>query len=86
MCTGCWELRTAHVASLPQPRAPGSAGLVLGLVSLLPLPPLQLLSLIVNVVSLAKMEPGRSRWRPMVGLGLTVAGGLLTLLMIILAN
>lgn len=79
MCPSCWELRSRTVA--PQKTSSGTrlqtAGLVLGCISLLPVIALQIGSLILNIVALvqAKEPPARDvRWRPALGLVLTLLG------------
>ncbi len=84
LCAGCWELREAHRKTLPRAEVPGRTGLWLGVVSLLPLPPVQLVSLVLNLVELNKAEPVH-RWRPQLGLGLTLLG-LLGLLLLVLGS
>ncbi|MBI3181765.1 MAG: hypothetical protein HYZ28_06445 [Myxococcales bacterium] len=78
MCPSCWELRTRTVA--PQKHSGTrlqTAGLVLGIISLIPLPAVQIASLIVNIIAIARAkEPPASevRSRPIIGLVLTLLG------------
>jgi hypothetical protein len=79
MCPACWEMRQRKVP--PQEVQSGTrmqtVGLVLGCISLFPIWFLQLLSLVINIVAIvkAKEPPARDvRWRPIVGLVLTVLG------------
>lgn len=85
MCVSCFDLRAR---SVPENKASSTAlqtaGLVLGFVSLLPLPAIILASLVVNIVGIVKVsDPGARavRYRPIVGLVLTClsAAGWLTL-------
>ncbi len=85
MCPACWDLRGRSVA--PQTVSSGTglqtAALVLGCIALLPVPVLQIISVVVNVVALvkAKHPPARNvRWRPITGLALTGVGLVITAL------
>jgi len=80
MCAGCWEVRTRNVG---EPRAEKAStalqtgGLVLGAASLLPLPTVQFASVVIGIIGLvlARTEAARKvRWRPIVGLCLTLVG------------
>lgn len=70
LCPSCWEFRAKRV----EPPAPtsnlGTTGLVLGFVSLLPLIPIQIASIVVNAIALSR---GAGR-RAVVGLVLTLVG------------
>ncbi len=86
MCPACWELRHQRIET-NQGRSSGTAlqtaGLVLGIIALVPMcVAVQLASLIVNIVALVRAkEPPASlvRWRPITGLALTAVGLILTL-------
>jgi hypothetical protein len=86
MCPACWELRSRSVTT-NQARGSGTslqtAGLVLGVLSLVPMClAVQLASLILNIIAWTKAkEPPASyvRWRPQLGLALTLVGFALTL-------
>lgn len=75
MCPSCWTLRTTAV----QTRAATNtrlqtAGLVLGVISLMPLWPVMIASAVVNVVGIVngRAPPIRhARWRSIVGLIVT---------------
>jgi hypothetical protein len=83
MCPACWELRSRNV-TVNQARDSGTrlqtAGLVLGVISLIPMSmcvAVQIASLILNIVAWTKAkEPpaSRVRWRPQLGLVLTLVG------------
>ena len=76
MCPACW----ARYAAAAQTAARGgtglqTAGLVLGVVSIIPCCPIAIVSFVLNVAAiiLAKEPPARDvRWRPVLGLVLTV--------------
>jgi hypothetical protein len=87
MCPACWELRSQRVET-NQGRGSGTAlqtaGLVLGLVAVIPMcVAFQLASLIVNIIAIVKAkEPPAQlvRWRPILGLAFTLLGIALTVL------
>lgn len=90
LCPGCWALRATEV----KVNAPGSGtrlqtlGLVLGCVSLLPQPLLQVGSLVINIIALvrAKEPPAsRVRWKPVLGLCLTLVGVIIDCVLLFLA-
>lgn len=77
MCPSCWELRAQKVPALTAPSGTRlqTTGLVLGALSVLPIWPLILGSLITNIVAIvkAKEPPARDvRWRPVAGLTMTI--------------
>jgi hypothetical protein len=79
MCPGCWQRREALVAELTSPAGAGlqTAALVLGLFSLVPFWPIQLVSLGVAVTAVVQARDPRlahARTRAWVGLGLTLLG------------
>ena len=78
MCPACWQLRERVVVQTVQSGTRlQTAGLVLGCISLLPIWFLQLISLVVNIIAIvkAKESPAREvRWRPILGLALTLVG------------
>ena len=73
LCASCWDLRSHHVAQVSKPSNLGTTGLVLGLCSLIPLAPLQVASLVVNIIALAKARPGEHT-KPLIGLVATLVG------------
>jgi hypothetical protein len=73
LCTNCWMLRSMKVPGAQRSNRLESAGLWLGGLSFTCLPPVVMAALVVNVVALARAQPGEWR-RPLVGLGLTVGG------------
>ena len=88
MCPACWELRSRVASAQPKTKGSGTAlqttGLVLGLFALLPIPALQIASVITNIVGIAKAKEPPAlnvRWRPMVGLSLTGVGLVISFLL-----
>ncbi|MBI5544074.1 MAG: hypothetical protein HY901_09315 [Deltaproteobacteria bacterium] len=83
LCPSCWELRERTLATLHTEKGGTrlqTAGLILGVISLAPgCFPLQLLSLVLNIVAIARAPHG-ARWRPIVGLVLTLLGSVGSLL------
>ena len=79
LCPACWELRGKRVKSAePASQKIFTAGLVLGALSILPFVPLWIGSFALNVVALVqsrKPEARAQRWKPIVGLALTVVLG-----------
>ncbi len=76
LCPSCWEFRAKKVEA-PKPASNlGTTGLVLGFVSLLPLIPIQIASIVVNAIALSR---GAGR-RAVVGLVLTGVGFAITAL------
>ena len=72
LCPDCWERRTAHVASLNPPQPLAAISAVLGVLSLLPLPPIQVAALVTGIVALR-----RGQGRPELayaGIGLSIVG------------
>ena len=81
MCPACWALREKVVQPLRSYSTTRmqTAGLVLGLIALLPIPALQIGAVVLNIVAIVKAkEPLQRavRWRPVVGL-CCACGGLL---------
>lgn len=84
LCPGCWDLR-AQVVAAPKPsRRLETVGLWLGGFSLTCLPPVVMASLVVNIIVLTKAEPG-ARGKPMLGLGLTMVGVIMAVIVVTLA-
>jgi hypothetical protein len=89
MCPACWELRSRNVVD--QTSKPSTAiftaSLVLGIISLLPLPVVMFVSLVVGLMALvrAKNQFEAQRWKPIVGLVLTVLSLLGWFLLLVLA-
>ena len=69
VCPSCWALE-AQTRAVPS-GALQTAGLVVGLISIVPCCPLALASLAVNVIALVK-STRENRWKPIVGLCLTI--------------
>ncbi len=92
LCKSCWELRDQKVGPIKPHSATRlqTAGLVLGCLCVLPIPVLILASLVVNIIAIAKATAGPARevrWRPIVGLCVTLFGALeLVLLIVFVAN
>jgi len=78
LCPSCWSLREQRVAAAPKGTRLESAGLWLGGLSFIPLPPIVMASLIVNIMVLARAPPGE-RTKGLVGLGLTFGGLVVTI-------
>ncbi|MBK8169481.1 MAG: hypothetical protein IPK60_03950 [Sandaracinaceae bacterium] len=79
MCPACWALRAQSVTTNKEhsPTRIHSVGLGLGIASLLPIPVLQIGSLVVNIIALVRSftpETESSRWKAILGLVLTVFG------------
>lgn len=79
LCKSCWELRDQKV----QPNKEYSetrlqtAGLVVGCFCVLPIPVLLIASTIVNLIAIVKAKDGKARearWKPIVGLCITLFG------------
>jgi hypothetical protein len=78
-CPACWAREARPVAAQGSGTALQTTALVLGIVSIIPCCPLSIASLVVGIFALvyAKEPPARDvRWRPIVGIGLTVVFGL----------
>lgn len=90
MCPACWELRSRNVVD--QTSKPSTAiftaSFVLGIISLLPLPVVIITSLVVGIMALvrAKEQYAAQRWKPIVGLVLTVLSSLGWLLLVAVAS
>ncbi len=79
MCPGCWQRRAELVASFAATGGTGlqTAALILGVASLLPFWPVQLISLGIGVAAVIQARtPARAhaRTRAWAGLGLTLVG------------
>lgn len=91
MCPACWNLRSRSVTANQAKSGTGlqSAGLLLGVLSLVPMClVVQAASLVLNIIAIVKAkEPPAStkRWQPITGLTLTVIGLILTVAMALLA-
>lgn len=85
MCPDCWEKRALVVPAAPpltSPTALFTASLVLGLISVLPLPAVMMASVVVGVMALVKSRHPdnlRQRWKPLVGLAVTLVSAVLWL-------
>ncbi|MDY7226520.1 B-box zinc finger protein [Hyalangium rubrum] len=90
MCPACWELRGRNVTVNQARSGTGlqTAGLVLGVISLIPMcVAIQIASLVLNIVALVKSkEPpaDKVRWQPITGLILTAVGLVATVLIAVL--
>lgn len=74
VCPACWAL-TSQAASQTTGNGLQIAGLVVGVISIVPCCPLTLVSLVVNIIALinAKEPPARqARWMPIVGISITL--------------
>ena len=78
MCPSCWGLREQRVAAAPKGTRLESAGLWLGGLSFLCLPPIVMASLVVNLIVLGRAPPG-ARQKGLIGLGLTLGGVMVTI-------
>lgn len=90
LCKSCWELRDQKVKPNKEYSATRlqTAGLVLGCFCILPIPVLIVASLVVNVIAIVKATDGPARevrWRPIVGLCVTLFGVLELVLLIAFA-
>lgn len=78
MCPSCWDLRAKSVTPVtgPPKHRLQNLGLGFGIASLLPLWPVILTSLVLNIVALVKASGSEElkahRWKPIVGLVITV--------------
>lgn len=79
MCPSCWALREQNVK--PQEARSATrlhtAGFVLGIIAILPIPVLQIAALVVNIIALVKSNTPETRdakWKPIAGLLCTVIG------------
>lgn len=70
LCPHCWQLAAQAATAAPTGRLQ-SVGLVVGLVSVIPCLPLMAGSIVLNGVALLK-SPREHRWKPLVGLGVTL--------------
>jgi hypothetical protein len=78
MCPNCWGLREQRVTAPPRGTRLENAGLWLGGLSFLCLPPIVMAALVVNGMVLARAAPG-ARTKGMIGMGLTIGGVLVTI-------
>ena len=83
MCPNCWGLREQRVAAAPKATRLENAGLWLGGLSFLCLPPIVMASLVVNIIVLSRAVPGQ-RSKGLIGLGLTFGGVLVTITVFVL--
>jgi hypothetical protein len=78
MCPACWDLRSKQFA-VDQRSAPSKAifttALVLGCLSLVPIPAVMLASIVLSILGLvrARGEMAHQRWKPLVGLIVTLS-------------
>lgn len=79
LCPSCWALAAQTVA--PSTGALQTAALVAGFVALVPCCPLALISLVLNVIAIVK-STREHRWKPIVGISITLLAGLLQVLFI----
>jgi hypothetical protein len=79
MCPSCWALN-AQTAGRPSGDLQ-TAGLVVGLLSIIPCCPLALASLVLNVIAIIK-STREHRWKPIVGIGVTLAVSVLQVLFV----
>jgi len=75
ICPSCWALRDEKVQTIASKKQDRLAitGFVLGFFALIPLPPIQIASLVINIIGLVRKDTG-PRWAPWSGLALTLAG------------
>jgi hypothetical protein len=78
LCPGCWSLREQRVAPAPRGTRLENAGLWLGGLSFLCLPPIVLSALVVNLIVLGRAPPG-GKTKGLIGLGLTLGGVAVTI-------
>lgn len=87
MCPACWDLRSKVVVD--QTSKPSTAiftaSLVLGCVSLIPLPVVMIVSFVVGIIAIVQSRGpmAHQRWKGLVGLGLTVASGLFWIVLVL---
>lgn len=79
MCPACWAL-SAQTTAVPTGGLQ-NAGLVVGLLSIIPCCPLALASLVLNVIAIVK-SPREHRWKPIVGICITVVVSVLQVLFV----
>ncbi len=85
MCPGCWELRAkvvAPVAAQSKTRL-HTIGFWLGIASFLPICPVMIASVVVNIIALTRTndeETQKVKWKPIVGLCCTGGAVLLWVL------
>jgi hypothetical protein len=80
LCPACWALN-AQTAAQPSGELQ-TAGLVVGLLSIIPCCPLALASLVLNVIAIIK-STRENRWKPLVGISVTIAISVLQVLFIV---
>jgi hypothetical protein len=91
MCKNCWESRAKAVSvnGTHSETRLQTAGLVLGSFALLPIPALQLASLVVNLLGFFRAKEGESRrlrWKNTLGLALTGVGILIFVVLLVFAT
>lgn len=79
MCPVCWALN-AQTAAPPSGQLQ-TAGLIAGVIAIFPCCPITLASLVLNTIALIKSARS-SRWKPAVGLCLTLVGGFIQLFIV----
>jgi len=80
MCPACWALTSQAVGAAPSGGLQ-TAGLVVGLLSIIPCCPLAIASLALNVIAIARATR-ENRWKPIVGICITLVIGVLQVLFI----
>jgi hypothetical protein len=80
MCPSCWALN-AKTGAAPTGQLQ-TAGLIVGVLSIIPCCPLMLASLVLNVIAILKATK-ENRWKPLTGLAITMGVGLLELLFVV---
>jgi hypothetical protein len=84
LCPNCWGLREQRVAPAKKNTRLETAGLWLGGLSFTCLPPIVLAGLVVNLMVISRAEPEAKR-KGYIGLALTIGGGLVAFLVLVLA-
>jgi hypothetical protein len=83
-CDGC--ARRTRPDATPCAKIVGNRGLVLGGFAMLPIPALQLVSLVVNLLGFFRAKEGESRrlrWKNTLGLALTAVGILIFVVLLV---
>ncbi len=91
LCASCWALRSKVVEPhrIESKTWIQTTALVLGCVSCLPIPALMIASLVVCIVALVKAKEPESkavRWKPAVGLAITLVSILFWISMVVLGS
>lgn len=79
MCPSCWVLN-AQAAAAPTGQLQ-TAGLIVGVLSIIPCCPLMLASLVLNLIAILKATK-ENRWKPLTGISITLGVGVLELLFV----